>query len=52
LARFFVFVIDWICLPAKQPERFIVSRNAEPLHLFVLTQFPQGKRYALFLELL
>ncbi len=37
---------EGIVVPILDPV--IVSRNAEPPYLFVLTQFPKGKRYALF----
>ncbi|MER9244907.1 hypothetical protein [Mesorhizobium sp. M0590] len=39
-------------IPVRPLERFIVSRNAEPLYLFVLTQFRTENRFTLFLELL
>ncbi|MER9198333.1 hypothetical protein NKH74_03775 [Mesorhizobium sp. M0933] len=47
-------------IPVRPLERFIVSRNAEQLYLFVLTQFPRESatrfsrenRFTLFLELL
>ncbi|MES0097212.1 hypothetical protein [Mesorhizobium sp. M0019] len=47
-------------IPVRPLERFIVSRNAEQLYLFVLTQFPRESatrfsrenRFTPFLELL
>ncbi|MER8725479.1 hypothetical protein, partial [Mesorhizobium sp. M1027] len=40
-------------IPVRLLERFIVfTENAEPLYLFVLTQFRTENRFTLFLELL